>query len=221
MLGLPATTEYNKRIPKQKFYDNITVTPSMKRIFIDNIKSIYWRNKIAPSTINVATGEIVTEIEIFEIKLEHPILDESVLRQIDREIHYHIIFLLEYNNCFQVWTSYKESVASGKNPFKVDCYYHTDWMPESELSLYIDGLCIDTVYENFVRQIAGTSLESVDGETLKESVEKSEKKKKLQAEIDRLEKRAWSEPQPKKKFELYTMIKEKKQILEDYGNGQS
>ena len=27
MLGLPKTTEFNKRIPKQKFYENINVTP--------------------------------------------------------------------------------------------------------------------------------------------------------------------------------------------------
>lgn len=31
MLGLPKTTEFNKRIPKQKFYDNLAVTPALKR----------------------------------------------------------------------------------------------------------------------------------------------------------------------------------------------
>jgi hypothetical protein len=51
MLGLPKTTEFNKRIPKQKFYDNLPVTPALKKVFIDQIKTIYWRNKIAASTI--------------------------------------------------------------------------------------------------------------------------------------------------------------------------
>ena len=37
---LPSTTILNKRIPKQKFYDNLSITPKIKRIFIDNIKSI-------------------------------------------------------------------------------------------------------------------------------------------------------------------------------------
>ncbi len=221
MFGLPATTEYNKRIPKQKFYDNISVSPSMKRIFIESIKSIYWRNKIAPSTINVAAGEVVTEIEIFEIKLQCPVLDESILKQIDREIHYHIIFLLEYENKYQVWTSYKESVVGGKNPFKVDCYYHSDWLVESEIPLVVEGLSIDSVYENFVRQIAGEALESFGGETLKESVERSEHKKRLQSEYEKLEKKAWSEPQPKKKYELYKKMKEIQSLLEDYSNGQS
>lgn len=92
MLGLPKTTEFNKRIPKQKFYENINVTPALRRIFIDQIKSIYWRNKIAPSTINLEAGNDVTEIEVFEVKLNHVPLDISVLRQMDKEIPYHIIF---------------------------------------------------------------------------------------------------------------------------------
>ena len=95
MLSLPKSTEFNKRIPKQKFYENLSVTPAMKRVFIDQIKVIYWRNKIAATTMNLAAGDTVTEVEVFEIKLASPQLDISVLRQIDKEIPYHIIFLLE------------------------------------------------------------------------------------------------------------------------------
>ena len=86
MLGLPKTTEFNKRIPKQKFYDNLTITPALKKVFIDQIKTIYWRNKIAASTTNLAPGTAVTELEIFEVKLNSQILDDSFMRQIDKEI---------------------------------------------------------------------------------------------------------------------------------------
>ena len=96
MLGLPVSTEFNKRIPKQKFYENIAVTPAMKKAFVEQIKIIYWRNKIATTTLNLAAGGQVTEIEVVEVRLSAPELDESVLRQIDREIPYHILFLLEY-----------------------------------------------------------------------------------------------------------------------------
>ena len=86
MLGLPKSTEFDRRIPKQKFYENLTVTPEIKRIFVEQIKTIYWRNKIAPTTLNLAEGKTVTEIEIFEIRLEEAKLDEAVLRQIDKEV---------------------------------------------------------------------------------------------------------------------------------------
>ena len=160
MLGLPKSTEFNKRIPKQKFYENLSVTPALKRVFIDQIKVIYWRNKVAATTMNLAAGDTVTEVEVFEVKLSAPQLDISVLRQIDKEIPYHIVFLLEYVGMYQAWTAYKETAASGNNAFKVGTYYHTEWLPESELPLKVDGLSIDKVYENFVRQIAGDALQA-------------------------------------------------------------
>lgn len=115
MIGLPKSTEFNRRIPKQKFYENISVSPTLKRVFIDQIKVIYWRNKVAATTMNLAAGETVTELEVFEIKLNGQQLDESVLRQIDKEIPYHILFLLEYDGKYQAWTAYKEAAASGSN----------------------------------------------------------------------------------------------------------
>ena len=57
MFGLPQSTAYGKRIPKQKFYDNLNVSPALKRVFVEQIKVIYWRNKIASSTLNIAAGE--------------------------------------------------------------------------------------------------------------------------------------------------------------------
>lgn len=96
MLGLPKTTEFNKRIPKQKFYENLNVTPAMKKFFVEQIKVIHWKNKIAATTTNLAEGKDVTELEIFQIKMNGNQMDEIVLKQIDREIPYHILFLLEY-----------------------------------------------------------------------------------------------------------------------------
>ena len=112
MIGLPKSTEFNKRIPKQKFYENMEISPVIKQIFVEQIKMIYWRNKIAVSTTTLATGHDVTEIEVFEIRLNHSELDERVLRQIDREIPYHILFLLEYERKNQAWIGYKDITTS-------------------------------------------------------------------------------------------------------------
>ena len=95
MLDLPKSTEFNKRIPKQKFYEKIDVSPALKRVFVEQIKIIYWRNKLAATTLNLAPGISVDEIEIIEIKLSSQELDVAVLRQIDKEIPYHILFVLE------------------------------------------------------------------------------------------------------------------------------
>jgi hypothetical protein len=184
MLGLPKTTEFNKRIPKQKFYDNLTVTPALKKVFVDQIKTIYWRNKIAASTTNLAPGTTVTELEVFEVKLNSQTLDDSFLRQIDKEIPYHILFVLEYEGKYKAVIGYKEE-SSGNTAFKVNRYYSTEWMDEDALPLKLEGLSVDSVYENFVRQIAGDALAaSTSGETLKESVDRDEKRQALQKQME-------------------------------------
>ncbi len=216
MIGLPKTTEFNKRIPKQKFYENISVSPTLKRVFIDQIKVIYWRNKVAATTMNLAAGATVTELEVFEVKLNGQQLDESVLRQIDKEIPYHILFLLEYEGKYQAWTAYKEAAASGSNAFKVGTYYHTDWLPEDELPLKVEGLSVDKVYENFVRQIAGDALRSDKGKTesLKESVERDNRRQKLEKQIAALQTKVRKEKQLNKQVQLNAELKKLKNELE-------
>lgn len=215
MLGLPKSTEFNRRIPKQKFYENLKVSPTLKRFFIEQIKAIYWRNKIATTTMNLASGETVTEIEIFEVKLNESKLDESVLRQIDKEIPYHIIFLLEYDGKYQAWTAYKAAAGSGNNAFKVGTYYHTNWLEETALPLKIDGLSVDKVYENYVRQIAGGALQTEKQESLKESVERDNRRQELQKKIAVLQKNIRKERQFNKQMQLNTELKKLKKELED------
>lgn len=213
MLGLPKTTEFNKRIPKQKFYENLTVTPGLKRAFTEQVKIIWWRNKIAAATVNLAPGEAVTEIEVLELRLNQPSLDESVLLQIDREIPYHILFLLEYEGKYQAWIGYKEA-ASGSSAFKVSQYYHTDWMEADQLPLRMEGHSLDAVYENFVRQIAGESLVPAEAESLHESVERDLRRQQLQKQITALENKIRKEKQLNRQVEINVNIKKLKRELE-------
>ncbi|MCC8044848.1 MAG: DUF4391 domain-containing protein [Clostridiales bacterium] len=214
MIGLPKSTEFNKRIPKQKFYENLTVTPALKTAFKEQIKVIYWRNKIAATTMNLAPGATVTELEVFEIKLNSGNLDETVLRQIDKEIPYHILFLLEYGGKYQAWIGYKEAAQSGNNAFKVTGYYHTDWLSEDALDIKADGLNVDAVYESFVRQIAGDQLQTATGESLEETVARAEKRKRLQKQIDALQAKIRKEKQLNKQMEMNENLKILRKELE-------
>ena len=214
MFGLPKTTEFDKRIPKQKFYDNLTVSPALKQNFVDQIKIIYWANKIATTTVNLSPGKSVTEIEIFRIKLNSSSLDEAILKQIDRQIPYHILFVLEYEAQIQAWIGYKEIAGSGSAAFKVNHYYHTEWMNESDMTLHMDGLNMDTVYENFVRQIAREVLQSGKEETLKVSVQRDEKAESLRKQIAKLQSKIRKEKQLNRQMELNAELKMLKKELE-------
>jgi hypothetical protein len=132
----------------------------------------------------------------------------------DKEIPYHILFLLEYQGRYQAWIGYKEAAASGNSAFKVNKYYHTEWLDEEELPIKLEGLDIDIVYENFVRQIAGDKLQATDlGESLKDSVERSEKIQAIMKQMDALKTKIRKEKQLNRQIEMNNELKKLKKEL--------
>jgi len=206
MLNFPSSAQVNKRIPKQRFYENMTISQTTKRVFVEQIKNITWLNKIAPSTINVENGSNVVEIEIIQIVLSQKEFDTSVLKQIDNAIPYHNIYLLSFNDEIQAWIRFQADDGS------LTKYYNTEWIAQDNFSLQIKGLNIDAVYEGFVEQISGI-CKSKD-ETLTEQLVKEEKARKLADEIGKLEKQARNEKQPRKKYNIVQTIKKLQAELE-------
>ena len=205
----PKSTEFNKRIPKTKFYEHLEIGKNIKDSFVQDIDSIIWANKIAPSTVNISAGETVTEIQVFRIVLKHSEFNNNVLRIIDEQIPYHILFIICADNKEQAWIGYKEQSGSESRAFKVDSYYHTAWQNPENLSLTIDGMNMDAVYDNFVKQIADSNTQVQWNEDLsaKENTVIIEEQKKLRKQIEKLERQLRKETQPRKKFEIYQNIK--------------
>ncbi len=214
MFGLPKATDFGKRIPKQKFCEKLEITQTLKTAFKEQIKTIYWRNKIAATTLNLSAGADVNEIEVFEIRLNAQTLDEAVLKQIDKEIPYHILYFLEYAGKYQAWIGYKQAAGSGNNAFKVSGYYHTDWLEEEALPIKVEGLNLDAVYENFVRQIAGDKLQTESGESLEETVARAEKRAQLEKQIATLQAKIRKEKQLNKQVQMNGELKKLRKELE-------
>ena len=209
MLGLPRSTEFNKRIPKQTFYEHLAGTAALKRFFAEQVKSVYWRNKIAATTMNIAAGTAVTEIEVFEIHLNQSQIDENVLRQIDKVIPYHILFMLKYEGKHRAVISYKEAAAAGSKAFAIMRYYYTDW------PVKLEGLNIDAIYENFVRQVAADQLQINDKDSIKHAIEKEEKRRRLKKQIAALQNKIRKEKQLNRQMQLNQELKMLKWTLED------
>lgn len=215
MLGLPKATEFNRRIPKSKFYENINITTSLKRLFVEHVKNIYWRNKIASTTTNLSAEKYVIEIEVFEININSSQVDIDLFKFIDSVIPYHILYILEYNGKYQAWIGYKETTDIEKKISKVDRYYHTNWLEATELIVKLEGLNLDDVYENLVRQIAGDKLQSDNSsESLKQSVEHDKEREILQKQISILQNKIRKEKQLNKQIEINTELKKLRSALE-------
>jgi len=81
-----------------------------------------------------------------------------------------------------------------------------------------EGLTIDAVYENFVRQIAGDQLEGDQTETLKEAFDRSEKKAMLERKIAALQAKVRKEKQLNVQMKLNAELKQLRAEMEALKN---
>jgi hypothetical protein len=201
MLGLPRSTQINRRVAKEKLYQNTALAPQTREMIKDQIDSVFWRNKLADSTMAISAGETVAEIQIFEIQLRQRELDKRVLHAIAKAIPYKILFILVFGDEAQLWIE-----ASGT-------FYNTDWQPLGGFTLKFEGLNLDAVYENLARQISGGRL-GTDGD-IEEAVDRDKKRQKLERDIAALGKRLLREKQFNKQVELNGELKRLRKELED------
>lgn len=201
MLGLPRSTQVNRRVAKEKLYQNAALAPQTREMIKDQIDSVFWRNKLADSTMAISAGETVAEIQIFEIQLRQRELDKRVLPAIAKAIPYKILFILVFGDEAQVWIE-----ASGT-------FYNTDWQPLGGFMLKFDGLNLDAVYENLARQISGGRL-GTDGD-IEEAVDRDKQRQRLERDIVALEKKLLREKQFNKQVELNGELKRLKKELEE------
>ena len=203
MLGLPLSTEVNRRVAKEKLYANATLTPQVRDMIKDQIEAVIWRNKLADTTLGISAGETVKEIQVFEVQLRQRELDRRVLPAIAKAIPYKILFVLVYGGEVQAWIE-----ASG-------AFYHTGWQPLDGFALRFEGLDLDVVYENIARQVADGRLG--DGGDIEDAVDRDRRRQRLEREIAALEKKLLREKQFNRQVELNGELKRMIKELEGFG----
>ena len=203
MIKFPEYAKVGRIVAKENFYNNIDTTT--KNLFQGEISRITWEYKLAPNTINLPAKKW-PEIEVFRITLKNSEVPEKVLKAIDSAIPYPILFLIEKGTVEKAVISYKEQSQKDENFAKVDTYFSTGWNDPKLNEIKIDGLDIDAVFSNFVRQIAGDKLifaKSTDApKTIKEDVEALKERERIQKQITTLDRKIKTEPSLGKKQEL-------------------
>lgn len=216
MLDFPPSTVFNKWVPKKKFYENLSISSRIEKQFVTEIESVYWTHKLSPETLNVNPGIRVTEIEVFEVNLKEQQVSDNLIATIDREIPYHLVFVLRYSGKAQLMISYKEESKSREDKFKVDSYYRTDWTDYDKLTLSIEGLDLDRIYENFISQIAGDELNLEKAEDIRDAVMIAKERDRLETYITKLEAKIRKEKQFNFQLELNQELRKAKEKLKDY-----
>ena len=205
MYNLPQSTIVNRVIPKKTFVNQLGANTRIKDHFTNDVVRVEWLAKLAPSTINVADGKEVHEITIFLVPVKDENCPDDIFSFIDGMIPRHTLFILRWGDRTCLHLNYKEWMESSTNTdktFRIAKTYRSQWIKDTEISLSIEGLTMDDIYETFVRQVAGKRI-IIQSESLREDVEKSTQREMLLKEIEILKRKEAKERQPQKKFVLH------------------
>ena len=215
MYNLPQSTIVNRVIPKKTFVNQWGANTRMKDHFTNDVVRVEWLAKLAPSTINVADGKEVHEITIFLVPIKDENCPDDIFSFIYGMIPRHTIFILRWGDMTCLHLNYKEWMESSTNTdktFRIAKTYRSQWRKDTEISLSIEGLTMDAIYEALVRQVAGERI-IIQSESLREDVEKSTQREMLLKEIEILKRKEAKERQPQKKFAIHKQIVELKERL--------
>ena len=191
MLGLPKATELNKKLPKTAVYAKFQMNTAEKAKIDADISRITIVNEVSAAKVNIAPGEKVQAFFVLQVVLKRREFDERTLIVLSKLIPQNMVLLLEYDGQAKLAVYHTKLLQ-------------TSWSDPETLSLAINGLNMDAVWENVIVQIGGIQVQ--EGNTLDQQLERDEQKAKLEKEIARLQKQLWAEKQPKKKFEIVQRI---------------
>lgn len=205
----PEKAYFNRTIPKTKFYENANINKSVKDAFISQIQQIVWAYKLSPETINLSATKSLLEIQVFNIHLKEPDLNESVLLSIDKAIPHPIIFQLIYDQQLKVIATYKRPNESDETKWVIDQYYSSGWITTQEqlqlrtplpMALNLSGL-----YEQMLKELI--PIEAKDGENIREQSARLKEITQKQAAIKKLEADIAKEKQFNRKVEMIAQLK--------------
>lgn len=211
MSWFPLSTAVDRIMPKEAFYKRLILSAEVKEKFVTDIKRITLTNSLTATTLNIEPGKEVSEILILTVALKKQEFDGRIIGNIARQNKHQLLFLLHYEDKVQL------AVYYGK-------LYTTEWTLLDNLQIAVKGYTLDDVWHSFLEQIAINTAEcklQITALGIDQRLARQEALRKLQREVEKLEKLTRGEKQPRKKFELYQKMQELKKKLEELTHGQA
>lgn len=199
MKPISVGAKLSRNLPKEAIFRNLEIAPKVKAAISSDVRKLTLIHTISPQTSTLAAGENVQEINVIEIELKKSGVDLKVLEVIAKALPFKVLFVLTYEG--------QERFAAYHSKLFV-----TEWGAAGEYPLKLTGLNLDAIWKNIVAQVGGFEVGVT--EELDVAIARKEKTDKLQKQLARLEKQAWGEKQPKRKYELVQRIRTLIKILE-------
>ena len=213
ILNYPATTIVNRVVPKTMFYRFMEVNNLMKIRFVNDVINITWLYKLSASSLNVTDTPDLKEIEVFIAILKQNDCPPDLFSFIDANMPHHIVFILLYNDNAMLLVNYKEWTDKTHTKFRITQTFTSPWIPQSELSLVIQGRSLPRIYDNFVAQISGIGEHQAGA--LAEIVKLRKLIASSEEELRSLQKKMRREPQLNIQMRMNKEVKAKRKQLEE------
>lgn len=200
MFDLPKASEIRRPLHKKLIYERYaTELSGNKRDRFDaDISSMIITNEISEASVNIKATENIAAIFVIQIELKSREYDDKNIIMISKLFGQKLLIVLHYENKYQFAIYETRLLKSG-------------WKNEEEISLKLNGLDLESVWNNFVIQVSGIDVQA--GNTLTEQINVEAEKEKLRKQIADLELKARKEVQAKKKFEMVQRIQQYKERL--------
>lgn len=191
MLGWPESTIIKQPLAKKLVYDSFQLSAAAKARFEKDIRRMALVAELSPSTVAIPAGEEVQAIYLLQVSLRQATYSDKNLELLAKLIDQRLLFLLEHEDKAQL-AVFRGRLIKGA------------WQPMNSLRLPLDGMDLDAMWQGFVARVGGIAVQ--EGRSLDEQIEVDAKREALLKKIAQLEKKAWSEKQPKKRYELVQEI---------------
>lgn len=199
----------NRNIPKTKFYEHAAISRAVKEAFISQIQQITWAYKLSPETINLEAVKGVFEVQVFNIQLKTPELENGVLQSIDKAIPHPIIYQLLFQDKIRTVLAYKRMSESNDGKWVVEKYFSSNWLTLEEAEACKQPLPISlnmgSLYEQMLKSLM--PIKANEGESIKVQAERLNQLTQKQKEIALLQSKMRNEKQFNRKVEMNNQLK--------------
>ncbi len=206
MLGLPSTTEVDKRIPKEAFYRNLKMSADLRASFTNDIDRIVVRNSLKSATTGIPAGTRVPEIMVLEVSLKRRRVPSDALCAIAAQNPHKLLFACTHAGECALAVLLGSLIVG-------------EWQPLAEASIHLRAESTDAVWDSMASQIAYGDM-GTDNETVEQRSANDAKLAAMKDELAKLEARRKKEKQFARKNEMFEQAKELKRRIAAFEEGR-
>ena len=198
MLGLPERTELNRQLGKQTVYKHFSLSSRLQERFDQDISKMFIVNEVSPRTVAIPEGAETKLFFVLRVELKTADYDRKNIELLCKIVPQHLLLVLQFQDKARL-AIYRQILMQ------------TEWLNVDDFKITLDGSDLDQVWQHLVMTIGKFELH--DGNDIDTQIEKNERKRRLWAQIEALQKKAMREKQPRKKWDLMQQVRELKQQL--------